>query len=133
MNSSIMRVIAWVVTVVGVIGSFLTGATIGDYPAFENLMVPVIISGLVGTALFAVILFAIAKILENTEYTAEKISLMEKEMKRSTSHAPEGASNSKLNLSELASKNVGNEWRCPKCGKMNPISQRVCKDCAYQK
>lgn len=133
MNSSIMRVIAWVVTVLGVIGSFVSGSKFDDIPSLNDLKTTVILSGLVGTALFAVILFAIAKILENTEYTAEKISLMEKEMKRSTSHAPEGASNSKLNLSELASKNVGSEWRCPKCGKMNPISQRVCKDCAYQK
>lgn len=131
MNSSIMRVIAWVVTILGVIGSFVSGSKFDDIPSLNDLKTTVVLSGLVGTALFAVILFAIAKILENTEYTAEKISAMEREMKRSK--APEGASNSKLNLSELASKNVGSEWRCPKCGKMNPITQRVCKDCAYQK
>lgn len=131
MNSSIMRVVAWVVTVLGVIGSFVSGSKFDDIPALDDLKATVIVSGLVGTALFAVILFAIAKILENTEYTAEKLSAMEKSMQRSK--APEGASNSKLNLSELASKNVGSEWRCPRCGKMNPISQRVCKDCAYQK
>lgn len=131
MNSSIMRVIAWVVTILGVIGSFMSGSKFDDIPSLNDLKTTVVLSGLVGTALFAVILFAIAKILENTEYTAEKLSAMEREMKRSK--APEGASNSKLNLSELASKNVGSEWRCPKCGKMNPITQRVCKDCAYQK
>lgn len=131
MNSSIMRVIAWVVTVLGVIGSFMSGSKFDDIPSLNNLKTTVVLSGLVGTALFAVILFAIAKILENTEYTAEKLSALEKSMQRSK--APEGASNSKLNLSELTSKNVGSEWRCPKCGKMNPISQRVCKDCAYQK
>lgn len=131
MNSSIMRVIAWVVTVVGVIGSFVSGSKFDDIPSLNDLKTTVILSGLVGTALFAVILFAIAKILENTEYTAERIAAMERSMQRS--NAPEGASNSKLNLSTLASKNVGNEWRCPKCGKMNPITQRVCKDCAYQK
>lgn len=131
MNSSIMRVIAWVVTILGIIGSFMSGSKFDDIPALDDLKTTVILSGLVGTALFAVILFAIAKILENTEYTAERIAAMERSMQRSK--APEGASNSKLNLSELASKNVGSEWRCPKCGKMNPISQRVCKDCAYQK
>lgn len=131
MNSSIMRVIAWVVTILGVIGSFMSGSKFDDIPSLNDLKTTVILSGLVGTALFAVILFAIAKILENTEYTAEKLSAMERSIQRSK--APEGASNSKLNLSEIASKNVGNEWRCPKCGKMNPLSSRVCKDCAYQK
>lgn len=131
MNSSTMKVIAWIVTALGVIGSFVSGSIISDIPAFDELKVTVIIFGLVGTALFAVILFAIAQILNNTEYTSEKISKMERMIQHS--NAPEGASNSRANLADLAPKYTGNEWRCPKCGKINPISSRTCKDCAYQK
>ena len=131
MKSSTMKVIAWVVTVLGVIGSFVSGSKFSDYPAFSELKVTVIISGLVGTALFAVILFAIAKILENTEYTAEKIPTLERTIQRLAS--PESINAPKPNLIDLASKPTGSEWRCPKCGKMNPISSRTCKDCAYQK
>lgn len=131
MRSSTMKVIAWIVTVLGVIGSFVSGSKIADIPAYRELKVTIIISGLVGTALFAVILFAIAQILENTEYTIDRILIMDRAMQRTK--APEGASNSKLNLDDLASKPTGSEWRCPKCGKMNPISSRTCKDCAYQK
>lgn len=128
MNSSTMKVIAWIVTALGVIGSFVSGSMIADIPALDDMKVTVIISGLCGTALFAVILFAIAQILNNTEYTAEKISKMERMIQ--LSNAPEGASNSRANLADLAPKLTGNEWRCPKCGKMNPISSRTCKDCA---
>ena len=131
MKSSTMKAIAWVVTVLGVIGSFVSGSKIADIPGFDDLKVTVIISGLAGTALFAVILFAIAQILNNTEYTAEKITTMERMIQRS--NASEGASNSRANLADLAPKHIGNEWRCPKCGMMNPISSRTCKDCAYQK
>lgn len=131
MKSSTMKVIAWVVTVLGVIGSFVSGSKIADIPAFDDLKITVIITGLVGTALFAVILFAIAKILENTEYTAEKIPALERTIQRLAS--PESINAPKPNLIDLAPKHTGNEWRCPKCGKMNPISSRTCKDCAYQK
>lgn len=30
-------------------------------------------------------------------------------------------------------RNSGNTWNCPKCGKSNPSSSRVCKDCGYEK
>lgn len=131
MKSSTMKVIAWVVTVLGAIGSFVSGSKFSDYPAFRELKVTIIISGLVGTALLAIILFAIAKILENTEYTAEKIPTLERTIQRLAS--PESINAPKPNLANLAPEHTGDEWRCPKCGKMNPISSRTCKDCAYQK
>ena len=30
-------------------------------------------------------------------------------------------------------KNVGNTWTCPECGKVNPTTQRICKDCGHEK
>lgn len=131
MKSSAMKVIAWIVTVLGVVGSFVSGFKIADIPAFDDLKVAVIIAGLVGTTLFAVILFAIAQILENTEYTAGEIPTLKRTIQRFAS--PESVNAPKPNLSDLAPQHTGNEWRCPKCGKMNPISSRTCKDCAYQK
>lgn len=131
MRSSSMKVITWIVTVLGVVGSLVSGVKIGDIPAFDDLKIIVIISGLLGTALFAVILFAIAQILENTEYTVSKLPTMERALQRIAS--PEGANAPKQSLSDLTPKHTGNEWRCPKCGMMNPISSRTCKDCAYQK
>lgn len=131
MKSSTMKVIAWIVTVLGVVGSLVSGFKIADTPAFDDLKVPIIIAGLVGTALFAVILFAVAQILENTEYTVSKLPTMERTLQRIAS--PESANAPKQSLSDLTPKHTGNEWRCPKCGMMNPISSRTCKDCAYQK
>lgn len=29
--------------------------------------------------------------------------------------------------------NTSDSWKCPKCGKFNPITQRICKDCGYEK
>lgn len=130
MNSTIMKVVAWIYTILGVIGSFVTGAKINDLLREGGAFITII--GIISTIFGAVILFAIAKILENTEYSAERIANLEKEIKRST-NAPEGTSNSRMSLSNIASKTSGNEWRCPKCGKTNPVSSRVCKDCAYQK
>lgn len=31
----------------------------------------------------------------------------------------------------VVSHKTGSEWKCPKCGKTNPTSSRVCKDCGY--
>lgn len=29
--------------------------------------------------------------------------------------------------------NKGGTWTCPDCGKVNPLTQRVCKDCGHEK
>lgn len=131
MNSTVVKVIAWIYVVLGVIGSFIMGNSAKEmFYGADGIGVVITVVSLVSIAGTAFVLFAIAKIMENTEYCMSKISRMESQNKP----APNvGASNSKMNLSAIASKSVGSEWRCPKCGKTNPTSVRVCKDCAYQK
>lgn len=132
MKSSVMYVVAWIYAIVGIISSFISGARFKEL--FRTSGADVTIAGIIGTVFVAIILFAIAKILENTEYTAAKVAAMEREMKKvNAPEPPKGASNSKMSLSDISSKSSGGEWRCPKCGKTNPISSRVCKDCGYQK
>lgn len=130
MNSSIMKIVAWIYTVLGVISSFILGLKVRELLDVSGASITVI--GIISTIFIAIILFALAKILENTEQTINKIAALEKREKYSTAEL-KNASNSKMNLSDIVSKTSGNEWRCPKCGKTNPVSTRVCKDCAYQK
>lgn len=130
MNSSLVKVFAWIYLILGVIGSIIMGVSASDMFYGDGIGFVVAVAGLVSTGGTAFILFAIAKIMENTEYCISKISRMEQHAKP----APvEGASNSKMSLAAVTSKSSGGEWRCPKCGKTNPTSVRVCKDCAYQK
>lgn len=132
MKSTVMYVVAWIYAIVGIISSFVSGAKVKE--VFHISGADVTIAGIIGTVFVAIILFAIAKILENTEYTAAKIAAMEREARRANApEPPKGTSNSKMSLSNITSKSSGGEWRCPKCGKTNPISSRVCKDCGYQK
>ena len=132
MNSTIMKVAAWGYLIFGVIGSLTMGGMVNGVARDGGTLVTII--GIISTVFFAIILFAIAKILEHSEYTVAKINAMEREARKTNApEAPAGASNSKMSLSDIASKSTGNEWRCPKCGKTNPTSSRVCKDCGYQK
>lgn len=135
MNSKIMNIIACIYTVLGVIASIVSGSKFEDiFPRLDVSAAVITIVGIINTLFFAAILFAIAKILEHTEYSSEKIAAMEREFKRANApETPKGASNSKMSLSDIASKSSSGEWRCPKCGKTNPSTSRVCKDCEYQK
>ncbi|MBP1562080.1 MAG: hypothetical protein J6C96_12675 [Oscillospiraceae bacterium] len=135
MNSKIMRIIAWIYTVLGVIGSFVSGAKLEDiFYRLDASAAIVTIIGIIGTLFSASILFAIAKLLERAEYCTDSTASIKLMLERvCASAAPKGASNSKMSLSDIASKSTGGEWRCPKCGKTNPSTSRVCKDCAYEK
>lgn len=131
MNSSLVKVIAWIYLILGVIGSVIMGVAASDmFYSIDTIGFVTAFIGIISTVGTAFVLFAIAKIMENTEYCTSKLSRLESQNKP----APiSGASNSKMNLSAVASKPTGSEWRCPKCGKTNPTAVRVCKDCAYQK
>lgn len=135
MNSKIMNIIAWIYTVLGVIASIVSGSKFEDiFPRLDVSAAIITIVGIINTLFFAAILFAIAKILEHTEYSSDKVASVELAVKRLSSGSENTpASNSKMNLSAAAGSSSNDGWRCPKCGKTNPSTSRVCKDCAYQK
>lgn len=131
MNSSIVKVVAWIYVVLGAIGSLVMGNSAKEvFYGVDHINVIVTLIGLVSIAGTAFVLFAIAQIMENTE---ECMSRLYKVEHKPTGSAPTNASNSKMSLSAISSKPVGSEWTCPDCGKKNPTSVRTCKDCGYQK
>lgn len=129
MNSALVKIIAWIYLVLGVIGSIIMGNSAKDvFLGASGIAFTVSAIGIISTAGTAFVLFAISKIMENTEECMSKLYRLE--------HKPaqiDGASNSKMSLSAVTSKASGGEWRCPDCGKRNPTSIRTCKDCGYQK
>lgn len=135
MTSSFMRQLSIVYCVVGGIFSIVSGFLFKriEYSSFgieEKVNIALIITSLLGVAFSGCLLFAITSILEHTEDTYALLYRLSKEQQGTK---PENSRNSKMNLDNVISERVGNTWRCPDCGKSNPVSSRTCKDCGYQK
>ena len=78
--------------------------------------------------------FVLVEISEKIDYLSEQIANNERKIKKAMTEGGDGSvSNSKLQLIAPVSPNVGGNWVCPKCNKSNPSSQRVCKDCGYNR
>lgn len=105
----------------------------------------IVLIGVLSTAFGLSLYYGIGEILcnlDNISYRLDniesKLYLMNKagENKEEGSGAEE-VSNGRASLSALAAKTVekegnGDTWRCADCGKSNPRSSRICKDCGKE-
>lgn len=124
MKSSVMKVISWIYTIASIVGTLIL-AFGGDHRIVSSAIILLI--GGICTAFSACILFAITAVLENTEANGEMLTRL---LKRTESAETSGSKVSKLAAETV---NIGDTWRCPKCGKTNQLTSRTCKDCGYQK
>lgn len=101
----------------------LTAGWVSGVMAFKGIMIA---SGLM--------LFALTLIFKSKDDDIENQTHAIKQTMNS--NGTNSASSEKANLSSAAqsiTKYDGDTWRCPKCGKTNPLASRTCKDCGYQK
>lgn len=104
----------------------------------DDLIVTGILIIIIGSAIVLVsvsLLGVFTEISENLYEINRKTNTMPQPLNNTQSpnntYKPQ---NSKPNLSTIASSSPsGNTWKCPKCGKTNSTSSRVCMDCSYQK
>ncbi len=131
MKSSSLKTIAIVIIVLGIIGSVISGLSLKSIVGEFN--VTVFIYGIIGTLLYCLPLFAIAGVLENQEAIMRE-QYRQNQKTLSSSANPVISSNSKLNLSAVASgNNSASYWTCPDCGETNPRNTRICKSCGHEK
>ena len=140
MRPSTLRVITIVVAVLGLIGGIILGSKfktidLTSYRAEEHFNVTLMITAWIGTALYTVPCLALASVLENQEYIADELRKQAQTLRSPNREAVSAtASNSKMNLSAVASGNSsGSFWTCPDCGETNPKNVRICKSCGYEK
>lgn len=79
-------------------------------------------------------IFYLFEITALVTYIVGRKNYKECEIKTSKtiSNSKKGESLLKGEISNSES-HTGREWRCPNCGKTNPSSSRICKDCAYER
>ena len=131
MKSSTMKTISIFMAVLGFIGSIVAGVKyksidITNIYADPKFNLGLCLSCLVGTAVLFIILYGIGAILENQEQILSKLYSSDKKPLPISE-----VSNSKLSLNSINDNSDG--WRCKKCGKTNPNSSTVCKDCGAYK
>ena len=103
----------------------LTAGWVSGVMAFKGIMIA---SGLM--------LFAITLMLKSRDDEFENQTYAINQLASQDNCKNTGSVSSINNLSSIAQSTVkydGNTWRCPECGKTNPLSSRTCKDCGYQK
>jgi len=131
LKSSTLKTIIVIILILGIIGSIISGFSLKSI--VDEFNVTLFISGIIGTGLYCFPLFAIAGILENQEAIMRE-QYNQNQKKLSSSANPVATSNSRLNLSAVASgNNSASTWTCPDCGETNPRNTRVCKSCGREK
>lgn len=103
----------------------LTAGWVSGVMAFKGIMIA---SGLM--------LFAITLMLKSKDDDVANQTYAIKQLTSQDNNKDTGSALSRYNFSSKdtnINENDGNTWRCPKCGKTNPLSSRTCKDCGYQK
>lgn len=129
--TNVMKTAAYIVLVLGIIGSIILGVISKSFWVFLLYALVSFMSCLTW--------FVMVEISEKIDYLSEQLSRTERNIKASTAEQSGGsASDSGSGLSSLAYssgnvKTVNGHWVCPKCKKSNSSSQRVCKDCGYNR
>lgn len=124
---NMLKVFTWIFWIAAVIaGFYLGGETAERYDEF-NFFTALLIWICGGTG--GCLLYSAALHLENQETI---ISNQERIYQKLNQDASNSVKTSVLTGSPIPH-NSGNSWQCPKCGKTNPITQRICKDCGYNK
>lgn len=124
--TNVMKTAAYIVLVLGIIGSIILGVISKSFWVFLLYALVSFMSCLTW--------FVLVEISEKIDYISEQIANNERQIKKAmTEEGDSSVSNSKLQLISPVSPNVGGSWVCPKCNKSNPSSQRVCKDCGYNR
>lgn len=126
--TNVMKTAAYIVLVLGIIGSIILGVISKSFWVF-------LLYGLV-SFMSCLTWFVLVEISEKIDYLSEQISRTERNIKASTAEQSGGlASDSGHGLSYAAKtvNTAGGKWTCPKCKEPNPSSQRVCKSCGYNR
>lgn len=134
MRSAILAVIKYVYTVIVVIAVIAIAMRLHSFWGF----VITLLSGAASLLPWYVMssMSNDIDVMQNELYQTRKATeRLRSDLERKDENSAEyiQTSNSKLNLSQIASRGDKTSWRCPGCGKTNPNSSRVCKDCGYQK
>ncbi len=143
MKPSTLKKITIVIIVLGLIGGIVLGfkfktINLSYYGgSSRDFNVTLMLSVWIGTVLYAIPCFALAAILENQEsMTSElwKQSHAIRDLGSPEKKEKSAASNSRLNLSAVASgNNSASTWTCPDCREINPRNSRICKGCGREK
>ncbi len=124
--TNVMKTAAYIVLVLGIIGSIILGVISKSFWVF-------LLYGLV-SFMSCLTWFVLVEISEKIDFLSEQLSRTERQLSKNiTAPSGDSVSNSKLQNISTVSPNVGGRWVCPKCNKSNPSSQRVCKDCGYNR
>lgn len=122
--TNVMKTAAYIVLVLGIIGSIILGVISKSFWVF-------LLYGLV-SFMSCLTWFVLVEISEKIDYLSEQIANNERQIKKAmTEEGDSSVSNSKLRLISPVSPNVGGRWTCPECEQVNSSSQRTCKGCGY--
>ena len=104
-----------------IIGSVIGGIASGDF----LIGILIIVGGIVVSFLLVSGMMMMCEISENVYEIRlnSRSSSNHSSLIKSYSNAPDS----------FVPESTQGSWKCPKCGKSNSNSSRVCKDCGYQK
>ncbi len=128
MKSNIMKVISFIVLIVGLIGSIASGAIFQTYDFDKQRFVfnsELTIGSIIDVILFFIVFYTFTTILQKLEDIENNISEQKKRAKNDSEMISE-----MIMSNEAVKENV---WKCPKCGELNSIKSKLCKNCATWK
>lgn len=123
-----LKIIANIVFVIFVVFSFIMAFLFGrdySYSSYEfhfGTFILILIVSLIFDYVFCLLIYGFGQLIENTEprevYIAEKPTLEKKEIKSENTKSK--------NAFEEKREPSANEWKCPKCGKINQSYVGTC-------
>lgn len=129
----LLKISTWLIWIGVIILGFYIGTETAGYDDFNfyAALAIWICGGAWGSLLYSVVLH-----LENQDTIIENQGRIFQRLNQicdSTNGSSDTVSNAKRTANPPPVHNSGDSWTCPECGKTNPNSQRVCKDCGYNK
>lgn len=128
------------VIVLGIIASVIAGLICGNISPVFYLIIPI---GIFAVIISVSVLMMLTEISDSLNEINRKSGKNDGKLDKTLYHSSDNSnksndipvkSNSRGtsdNIQKIVS--IEDKWLCPECGKSNPRSSRVCKDCAYQR
>lgn len=124
MKSNIMKYISYAVLFFGIIGSIINGAVFKTYDLEKQKFVFDVestISDIVMTIVLFLILLTISTILTKLDNIEKSLSEQKRKSELDSNVVSEA-----IMSSEIGEENM---WKCSKCGQLNSLNSKLCKNC----
>lgn len=137
MEGRTVRIVASIVMVLGVIGSFIAagklGAVISPIYSTSKFSFPILLICLVSVFLFVFPWFVMASILDSIDVLGGAIYRYSSKTENESHALPSPPPSPRPNLSKIANDRGDGTWYCPACGTTNASNTRICKGCGRDK